>query len=163
MSDTDVVKPEGKVTPARADDARTLQRAQVAEWLAGADLVEEDDTPDIDLDEAIRILGAANQDEVLRVNEMRKIDEYADKSFAILSVMWRKSTRTEDGAGRYAVLRCVDGEGEEFLTTCGATKVILQVRSAELKGWLPWQVQLQVTKTESNRTVKELIAPERPF
>src|ERR1041385_7808298 len=117
----------------------------------------------IDLGEAIRILSAETPDEALRKAEMRNIDTFDGKAFVVLSVAWRKSTRSDSGKGRYAVMRCVDADGVEFLTTCGATKVVPQLRKAQLPGWFPWQVQLEVTKTESGNTVKELVAPGEPF
>jgi hypothetical protein len=163
MTKTEAVATTEPASSPAPTDRRAAQKAEIEAWLKGADIVAEDDTTEIDLEDALRILSATDQAEVLRVNEMRKIDDYAERPLVVLGVTWRKSTRSEDGAGRYAVIHATDEDGEPFLVTCGATKVVLQLRKAELEGWFPWQVQVQITKTDANRTVKELVAPEKPF
>lgn len=140
-----------------------VTKEQIAAWLRGEDLTEEDETPEVDLEEALRILSAETPGETLKVNELRKIDDLAGSPFTVLSVTWRKSTRSDDGTGRYAVIRCASADGEEFLTTCGATKVVLQLRKFQVAGWLPATFELRVTETSNNRTVKELVAPSPDF
>lgn len=159
-------KTPAEVVPTVPDETGELvpmTKELVKRWLEGAELGEAMDENLIDLDEAIRILSAETPAEALRKAEMRNVNDYDGKAFVVLSVAWRKSTRSDSGKGRYAVMRCVDADGAEFLTTCGATKVVLQLRRAQLAGWFPWQVQLEVTKTESGNTVKELVAPGEPF
>lgn len=163
MADSDVQE----TTPATRSDTpgelAPVSKEEIAAWLRGEDLTTEDDTPEIDLDDALRILSAETPEEALKVSEMRKIDDYDGKTFGVVSVAWRKSTRSDDGQGRYAVMHCVDEHGEQFLTTCGATRVVLQLRKFQVAGWLPAQFELRVTKTDSGNTVKELVVPEKPL
>ena len=164
MTDTTTDSPGTAMVPdTETGELVPLTPQTVKAWLDGDDLTDDPDEGVVDLDEAIRILSAENPSEVLAVNEMIKIDDLAGVTFSILGVTWRRSTRGEDGKGRYAVLRCADAKDQEFLTTCGATKVILQVRKAQLAKWLPWEVSLKVTKTDANRTVKELVPPSADF
>lgn len=163
VKQSETTKGEVATMPDSTGDMVPMSKELIAQWLAGDDLTLEDESPDIDLDDAIRILSAETADEVLKVNEMRKIDTYDGKPFVVLSVTWRKSRKSDDGQGRYAVMRCVDADGAEFLTTCGATKVVLQLRWAQLHNALPWRVQLEVTTTASGNTVKELVPPSVDF
>lgn len=140
-----------------------LTKAELTDWLAGADISDADDTDEINYDQALRILQATDVDAVLADDQLRKSDTLVGQTFVITGVSWRKSTMNENGPGRYALLTCVDGNGEQFLTSCGATKVVLQVRKAELEGWLPWAVQLDAVSTASGRTMLQLIAPEKDF
>lgn len=141
----------------------SLTKAELTDWLRGTDISEDDTTDEITYDQAMRILGADTADEVLHDDQVVKSSELVGQTFTVLAVSWRKSTKSEDGAGRYAFLTCVNGDGEQFLTSCGATKVVLQLRKAELAGWLPWQVALGAVETNAGRTMLQLEAPDSGF
>lgn len=135
----------------------------IAAWLAGEDITEEDATDEFDFATAMKILGADSQEAALARDDVRKFADLIGKQMVITAVTWRRSTKSDDGKGRYAVLSCVDIDGVPFLTSCGATKVVLQVRKGQLDGWLPWQVEVSATETSNGRTVYELVMPEAPF
>jgi hypothetical protein len=140
-----------------------MSKADLTAWLTGNDITEDDTTDEITYDQAVRIFKAETAGEVLRADQVVKVASLVGQTFVILSVSWRKSTKSEDGAGRYAFLTCADENGEQFLTSCGATKVVLQLRKAELAGWLPWQVSLGAVETNNNRTMLQLEEPEAGF
>lgn len=154
---------EGPVQPAGGGELATLTRAQLVTWLNGTDITEEDQSDELDYATAMKILTAENEAAVLAKDEVRKIATLDGETFVVRDLAWRKSTKSEDGKGRYAVMHCVDGDGEAFITSCGATKVVLQLRKAQLEGWLPWAVELAISQTSNGRTVYELTAPTEPF
>jgi hypothetical protein len=140
-----------------------MTKEMITAWLAGDDLTVEDESDDWDYETAVRILGADNAADVLKQNDIRKGRDLVGTSFSILSVAWRKSTKSEDGKGRYAVCELVDADGVPFTASFGMTKVVLQLRWAQLHGALPWQVELTSATTSNNRTVYELVKPLEPF
>lgn len=143
--------------------ATTLSKADLTAWLRGEDISEDDNSDEITFDQAVRILSADSPEKVLSDDDVRKSESLVGQTFTILSASWRKSTKSEDGAGRYAFLSCVDAEGVPFYSSCGATKVVLQVRKAELEGWFPWTVTLGAVDTNSGRTMLQLEAPSTDF
>jgi len=144
-------------------DLVPLTKAELTAWLSGADITEDDTTDEITYDQALRIFNAETPEEVLRDDQVRKAATLEGQTFTVLSVSWRKSTKSEDGAGRYAFMTCADPDGVKFLTSCGATKVVLQLRKAELAGWLPWTVSLDAIDTNAGRTMLQLSAPSPDF
>lgn len=155
--------PQAAIVATAAPKAGGLSKEALTAWLSGADIAEDDNTDEITFEQAQRIFGAADAAAVLADDAVLKIKDLVGQAFTVLSVSWRKSTKSEDGAGRYAFMTCVNSDGEQFLTSCGATKVVLQLRKAELEAWLPWQVQLDAVDTNNNRQMLQLIAPEAPF
>lgn len=155
---TDVVN-----IPDPAGDMVPMTPELITAWLAGEDITEEDATDEFDFATAMKILGADSPEAALAQDDVRPFKTLIDTQMVISAVTWRKSTKSDDGKGRYAVLSCVDKDGVAFLTSCGATKVVLQVRKAQLDGWLPWQVQASSTETSNGRTVFELVMPDEPF
>lgn len=139
-----------------------LTQAQLVSWLQAEDIEDDDSTDELAYEMAVRILNATDQDAVLAQDDVRPVAGLVGEGFVVRSVVWRKSTKSEDGKGRYAIMQCVDGDGAAFMTSCGATKVVLQLRKAEVAGWFPWHVELNQETTSNNRTVYELVAPE-PF
>lgn len=151
---TDVAIPDatGEMVP--------LTQELIVAWLAGEDITEEDATDEFDFATAMKILGADSPEAALAQDDVRKFADLVDKEMVITAVTWRKSTKSEDGKGRYAVLSCIDPDGVPFLSSCGATKVVLQARKAQLDGWLPWRVAVSSTQTSNGRTVFELVMPD---
>lgn len=144
-------------------DLEPLTPELVKAWLDG-DALTEDDVAEFDAFAlAQKILGADTPEKVLSQDDIRKSAELVGETFAILGVVWRKSVKREDGKGRYAVLSCADEDGAGFMWSCGATKVVLQVRKAQLEKWLPWVVTLNSEETNSGNTVYELVAPSPDF
>lgn len=136
----------------------------VAAWLDGDDIVDDaEPTDELDYATALRILGASDEAAALKPDDVRKSDTMVDKSFVVTAVRWRKSTKSDDGKGRFAIMSCVDEDNNAFVMSCGATKVVLQLRKAQLEGWFPWQVQLASDTTTSGNTVLSLVAPDKPF
>lgn len=140
-------------------EGQSLDKADLVRWMQGADITEDDNTDEMTYDLAMRILQAENQAEALSKDDVRPVKDLIEDTFVVHGVTWRKSTKSEDGAGRYAVMQCTDADGVKFLSSCGATKVVLQLRKAELEGWFPWKVQLDAVTTSNNRTVYELAPP----
>lgn len=149
--------------PDASGDMVPMTPALITAWLAGEDITEEDATDEFDFATAMRILGAETPEAVLAQDDVRPFKSLVDTQLVITAVTWRRSTKSDDGKGRYAVLSCVDKDGLQFLTSCGATKVVLQVRKAQLDGWLPWQVQVSSSETSNQRTIYELVLPDEPF
>lgn len=135
----------------------------IVAWLAGEDITEEDATDEFDYATAMKILGADTPEAALAQDDVRKFADLVGKQIVITAVTWRKSTKSDDGKGRYAVLSCADADGVPFLSSCGATKVVLQVRKGQLDGWLPWQVEVSASETSNGRTVYELVMPTPDF
>jgi predicted aspartyl protease len=135
----------------------------VEAWLRGDDLGDVDEVDQLDYETALRILGADTLAKALEPDDVRKSRDLVGKTFVVSSVKWRRSTKSEDGAGRYAVMSCVDEDGVPFITSCGATKVVLQLRRAQLGNDLPAQFSLAADETSAGRTVMSLVAPEAPF
>lgn len=152
---TKIPDPSGEMVP--------MMPKLITAWLAGEDITEEDATDEFDFATAMKILGADSQEAALARDDVRKFADLIGKQMVITAVTWRRSTKSDDGKGRYAVLSCVDMDGVPFLSSCGATKVVLQVRKGQLDGWLPWQVEVSATETSNGRTVYELVMPEAPF
>lgn len=144
-------------------ELQTLTQAELVAWMKGTDIPDDDNTDELTYELALRILQADDEAAVLARDDVRPVASLIGSTFLIRSVNWRKSTKSEDGAGRYALLSCTDTDGVNFLTSCGATKVMLQVRKAELAGWLPWKVELTSQTTSNNRMVFELTAPRADF
>lgn len=144
-------------------EVQTLTQAELVAWMRGTDIPDDDNTDELTYDLALRILQADDEATVFAQDDVRPVASLVGATFLIRKVQWRKSTKSEDGAGRYALLSCTDSDGVNFLTSCGATKVVLQVRKAELAGWLPWKVELTAQTTSANRTVYELTAPRPDF
>jgi len=141
----------------------TLTKPELIAWMRGDDLTDDDNTDELTYETAMRILAATDEAGVLAVDDVRPVKDLIDSTFLIRGVTWRKSTKSEDGAGRYALLQCTDADGVNFLTSCGATKVVLQVRKYEVAGWLPAAVTLSSQTTSNNRTVYELTPPKGNF
>lgn len=159
-------EPSADVVTIGGDDVGTLEplsREAVVRWLDGADISEDDEAGIDVLALAESILGAKDEAGVFAQDDVRKNDVLRDQTFAVLSLVWRKSTKRDDGQGRYALCRCVDADGAQFIWSTGATKVVLQLRKAQLEGWLPWTVTLNAEQTASGNTVLELVAPSPDF
>lgn len=149
--------------PPGGGELAVLDKATLVAWLNGEDITVEDESDELDYATALRILTAESAEDVLSTDDVRKVVTLDGQSFVVRDLAWRRSTKQEDGKGRYAVMHCVDADGVPFITSCGATKVVLQLRKAQLEGWLPWQVELSISQTSNNRTVYELVAPTEPF
>lgn len=140
-----------------------LDKATLVAWMRGDEITDDDTTDDLTFELALRILQAEDADAALAKDDVRPVATLIGETFVVHGVTWRKSTKSEDGAGRYAVMSCTDADGVKFLSSCGATKVVLQLRKAELEGWFPWKVQLDAVTTSNNRTVYELAPPASDF
>lgn len=149
--------------PNETGDMVPMTQALLVSWLRGEDIAEDDDSDELAYELAVRILGAESEAEALKQDDVRKVATLVDQNFVVLSVTWRKSTKSEDGAGRYALMRCADADGVPFLSSCGATKVVLQLRKAQLAGWLPWRVSLNAEETSNKRTIYELVPASEDF
>lgn len=141
----------------------TMTQKELVAWLDADDLEETEDDYAFDYENAMRIMTAASPDEVLKVDDVRKVATLIDDVFTVRSIVWRKSTKRKDGKGRYAVMSCVDKDGVPFVASCGATKVVLQLRKYEVAGWLPAAFTLSAAETNSGNTVYELVAPKGNF
>jgi hypothetical protein len=141
----------------------TLDKAELVAWMRGDDITDEDTTDEVNYDQALRILQAFDQAAVLRDDEVVKIATLVDTDFVVLDVSWRKGNKNEGGPSRYAFMTCANNDGTKFLTSCGAAKVVLQLRKAEVEGWFPWVVRLDEIETAAGRTMYQLIAPETSF
>lgn len=152
--------------PAIPDDTGELvpmTQAMLTAWLDGEAITEDDNNDELSYELAVRILGASSEADALKQDDVRKVDTLIGKSFVVRSVTWRKSTKRADGKGRYAVMQCVDADGVPFIASCGATKVVLQLRKAQLAGWMPWKVALNAAETSTGNTVYELVAAPEDF
>lgn len=170
MTQTETPKTEpqepSEAVPAKVEPSDVLvpmTKEVLVAWLNADDIDEDDNNDDLDYELAVRILTADDSAAVLKQDDVRPIATLEDRDFVVRGVTWRKSTKSDDGKGRYAVLSCVDMDGEAFLTSCGATKVVLQLRKAEISGWFPWHVVLNTETTSNNRTIYELVAPTPDF
>lgn len=159
-------QPDSEHSPAVPDKAGELvplDKATLVGWLNGDDISDDDESDDLVYEQALKILQAEDAAAVLERDQVVKVADLVGQTFTVLGVSWRKSTKQEDGKGRYALMRCVDHEGAQFLASCGATKVVLQLRKAEISGWLPWTVEMSSESTSNNRTIFELVAPSPDF
>jgi hypothetical protein len=138
-------------------------KTELVHWMQGADIDEDDNTDEMTYALAQRILGADTPEKVVEVDDVRPTRVLAGTTFTVTGIVWRRSTKTENGPGRYALMHCVDEDGVAFLSSCGATKVILQLRKFEHEGWLPATFTLSSQETAAGRTVLELVAPKGLF
>lgn len=170
MTTTDTETPDapaaGQVVPSIPNDTGELvpmTQAMLVEWLNGEDIAEDDGSDENVYELALKILGAETEADVLKQDDVRKIETILDQAIVVRSIRWRKSTKRDDGKGRYALMQCVDADGAPFIASCGATKVVLQLRKAQLAGWLPWRVTFNGEQTQGGNTVYELVPATEDF
>lgn len=170
MATPEVDNPTGKPVPVPNPKVATLVRSDesrqvILSWLRGDDLDDEPDNEDITVAEAYRILNAETPEAALDNPTPLKGEDLVDTNFTILSVAWRRSTKKGAGNGRYAVMECVDSNGEPFIATCGATDVILKLKRAEVAdpSWFPWTVTMEAQTTETGNTMFRLAVPGADF
>lgn len=170
MTQTETTETEPQPDSEHAPPARTVpdeiavpDKATLVAWLSGDDISDDDESDDLVYEQALKILQAEDEAAVLARDQVVKVADLVGSTFTVLGVSWRKSTKSEDGKGRYALMRCVDKDGGQFLASCGATKVVLQLRKAEWQGWFPWTVEMSSEATSNNRTIFELVAPSADF
>jgi hypothetical protein len=166
MTTTETTEHEGEeqhehlpAVPDGGGEIVPMRKEELVAWLKGADITDDDASDELAYEMALRILQAEDASAMLAQDDVRPVRELVGEAFTVRSVAWRKSTKSENGEGRYAVMACVDRDGEAFLSSCGATKVVLQLRKAQIEGWLPMTFVLNEETTSNNRTVYELIAP----
>lgn len=149
--------------PAAPAQLVPLTKTELVAWLNGDDILEDDDNDELAYELAVRILSAEDETAVFKQDDVRKPETMADRDFVVRSISWRKSTKSKSGKGRFALMNCADHDGLPFIMSCGATKVVLQLRKAEISGWFPWHVVLNVETTSNNRDIYELVAPTPDF
>lgn len=141
----------------------SLTKEELQRWLSGVDIEENDDTSESDYELALKILGTSDLADALKPDDGRTTDSLIGTEFTILSCSWRKSTKKEDGEGRYGFLWCVDADGVKFFTTCGATQPVLLLARLMRDDMLPIKVGLEATKTNSGNTMKRLVLASPDF
>lgn len=154
-------------TPAVPDTATgelvPLSKEMVVAWLAADDLKDQEPVEEVDLDEAIRILGADTLEEALKPTDVRKFETLPGKTFTVLSVRWRRSTKYNPDGARLAILSCVDSDGVPFITSTASTKPVLKLRKAQLGNYLPTSFAMVSDDTSSGNTVFDLVIPDKDF
>lgn len=152
---------EGSTAPVPAGQTSTstevvaLSRDELKAWLSGTELPE-DATDEITYEIAMRILGARDAADLFRPDQVKHADDLIGVPFLVRSVTWRRSTKSDDGTGRYAVMECADKDGQTFMASCGGTQVVLQLRAAEQRGWLPYGVTVRAMQTAAGNTAYRL-------
>lgn len=162
---TPATRPAGRADtkdPTAPVAANDETRRNLARWLSGADIDETATNDDITLEQALAIYNATTETQVMEISEPVHGKEYVGKAFGVTAVTWRKSTQ-DGGAGRYAVISCVDANGEPFVMTCGATDVILKLDKYDREGWLPRQFVISEVMTGGGNKMLRLELPDEGF
>lgn len=103
-----------------------------------------------------RIMEAKTAEDVLAETAVVHARDMLDTPIRVMSVHWNRSD-IEGGLPIYAVMDCVDEDGQPFVVTCGGIRVMAQVsRLAEL-GALPALVRI----LESERPTAQGFRPLR--
>jgi len=140
-----------------------MSRDELTAWLDGVDLPEIDDTDEVTYEIAMQILQASSPEKLFSPDQVKHAKQLVGIPFIIRELRWRRSTAKEDGTGRYAIMQCVSRDGEAFVASCGGTQVCLQLRRAELEGWLPYCVTVRAMPTSSGFTAFRLETPDNGF
>lgn len=116
------------------------------------------------LDMVSRILGAGSVDEVLEGSSAIHAADVLGQNLTIVGVRWNESDLA-DGAGFYALIDCVDNNGEGFAVTCGAITVMAQLFKLDELGALPGTFQLveAAKPTKSGYKPMSLVKGEEQF
>lgn len=116
------------------------------------------------LDMVSRILGAGSVDEVLEGSSAIHAVDVLGQNLTIVGVRWNESDLA-DGAGFYALIDCVDNNGEGFAVTCGAITVMAQLFKLDELGALPGTFQLveAAKPTKSGYKPMSLVKGEEQF
>lgn len=86
---------------------------------------------------ALRIIMGETAEEILSGSEAEKARDYIGQPIRIVGVKWNKSRKPGAFAGRYAIIECVDADGQPFVISSGAMQIMLQLWRLKDVGALP--------------------------
>ena len=127
------------------------------------------DQPPIDpqqaaLDMVTRILSSESIEDVLEGKAAVHASDVLGQPLAVHGVRWNESDLA-DGAGFYALIDCVDADGQGFAVTCGAITVMAQLSRLDDLNAFP--IALVITEaskpTKSGYRPMSLAKSEAPF
>ena len=98
----------------------------IARFLSAAQTQQVIDPEQAALDMVRRILTAGTPDEVLEGSAAIHAVDVLGQTLTVVGVKWNESDNAS-GPNFYAVMECVDAEGEPFAVTCGAISVMAQL------------------------------------
>lgn len=119
---------------------------EVAAFLARGKAAVEVDSEAAALDIVRRIVTAQSIDDVLGESEALHAKDVLGQSLAVHGVRWNQSDMA-DGPGFYALMECVDKDGQPFVVTCGALSCMAQLyRLEQLEAFPIWLTIEEVGK-----------------
>lgn len=136
----------------------------IARFLSAAQTQQVIDPEQAALDMVRRILTADSAEEVLEGREAIHAADVLGQTLTVVGVRWNDSD-TAGGPGFYALMDCVDAEGQGFAVTCGAISVMAQLfRMSELNAF-PVRVCIEeaAKPTKSGYRPMHLRKGEEPF
>lgn len=125
----------------------TTDEALLAEFLAVVEADEaEADSSDATMAIIARTLRASTVEEILRNDQAVSSDDYVGKPFVMREVRFSRSTFEGDGPQFFAIAQCVNQDGEPFVLTTGAARVLSQAFKLRKAKALP--ISLVICKAE---------------
>jgi len=127
----------------------STDRQDLTRWVSGIDLPDIEDSTEIQIDMAMRILEAATLEEALKPLETESGKTYVDKPFTLLDVSWRRSSIAGGKTQRYAIMHGVAAGGEKVTITSGAIQVMVGLLKIQNLEALPCRIVIRQADTPS--------------
>lgn len=119
-------------------DVVTLDDEQFAEWLAECEAdVSGVDSEQVQLQIIARTLRASTVDAVLAPDAAVSSKDYVGKPFTLRSLRWSEADDSNEGFQYFAVCQCVNADGEPFVMTSGAGRIVAQLHQLRKMDALP--------------------------
>lgn len=138
--------------------------AALARFLGAATALEPIDPQQAALDMVRRILAGDTVDEVLEGQAAIHAADVLGVTLVVTGVRWNESD-LGGGPGFYALMDCVDGDGNSFTITCGAITVMAQLFRLHELGAFPTRLVIEEAEkaTRSGYKPMSLRKGEEPF
>jgi len=125
----------------------STDKEDLARWVSGIDLPEVEDSTDIQIEIAMRILEAETLEDALRPLSTESGKEYVNRPFTVLDVRWRRSSLPGGKTQRYALIEGVDAKGEKVTITSGAIQVMVALLKIQNLDALPCRIVIRQSDT----------------
>ena len=106
-------------------DVVSMDDEQFAEWLQECESdVANIDPEQVQLQIIARTLRASSVEQALAPDAAVSSKDYVGKPFTLLSFRWSEADDSNEGFQYYAVCQCVDADGQPFVMTSGAGRIV---------------------------------------